>query len=114
MLQNLIAMICGDETKVLRAAAVNRGFLVLGASVTGVQIGAVMLSPVLLTFLYVAMRVTRIGKAARAVANDPELASLAGIETERVVLWVFIVGSVLAGCAGVTFALDIHMNPPSQ
>ncbi len=47
----------------------------------------------------------------RAVANDPELAQISGIDTDRIILWTFAVGSALAGFAAILISLDIDMTP---
>jgi neutral amino acid transport system permease protein len=44
---------------------------------------------------------TRIGKATRAVADNPALASASGIDVERVIRIVWVAGAALAGLAGV-------------
>ncbi len=41
----------------------------------------------------------------RAVAEDSEIASLMGIDVNRIVVITFIVGGVLAGVAGLLYAL---------
>ena len=46
------------------------------------------------------LRYTRIGKATRAVADNPALAAATGINVERVINLVWIVGAALAGLAG--------------
>ena len=51
------------------------------------------------------------GKAMRAVANDPELANISGIDSNRVILLTFAIGSALAGIAGILVALDVDMTP---
>jgi branched-subunit amino acid ABC-type transport system permease component len=48
---------------------------------------------------------TRIGKATRAVSDNPALASASGIDVDRVITTVWIVGTALAGLAGVLFGL---------
>ena len=55
---------------------------------------------VLLVVAYALLR-TRIGKATRAVADNPALASSSGIDVERVIQVVWISGAALAGLAGV-------------
>ncbi len=47
----------------------------------------------------------------RAVANDPWLANATGIESDRVILFTFAIGSALAGFAGILISLDIDMTP---
>ena len=44
---------------------------------------------------------TRIGKATRAVSDNPSLAAASGIDVDRVVRIVWIVAAMLAGLAGV-------------
>jgi branched-chain amino acid transport system permease protein len=49
---------------------------------------------------------SRQGKAIRAVSDNPELASATGINTNRVILLVWVTGGALAGLGGVLFGLD--------
>jgi branched-chain amino acid transport system permease protein len=51
------------------------------------------------------VRRTKTGKAMRAVSEDREIASLMGIDVDRVVLTTFAAGGILAGVAGVLFAM---------
>ncbi len=58
---------------------------------------------VMLAFDHV-MRRTMIGKAMRAVAHNPGVASLMGIPVTRVMVGAFIVSSALAGLSGFMLA----------
>ncbi|MBV9812674.1 MAG: branched-chain amino acid ABC transporter permease [Acetobacteraceae bacterium] len=51
------------------------------------------------------VRYTRLGKAMRATAQDPEAARMMGVEVDRVVMTAFFVGSALAGAGGLIFGL---------
>ena len=44
----------------------------------------------------------------RAVAEDQEIASLMGIDVDRIVVTTFVIGGILAGIAGVLFALTFE------
>ena len=46
---------------------------------------------------------TKTGKSMRAVAEASEIASLMGIDVDRIVVTTFVIGGVLAGIAGVLF-----------
>lgn len=49
---------------------------------------------------------TRLGKAMRAVSDDPDLAESSGIDVERVIAWVWITGGGLAALGGIFQGLD--------
>ena len=81
----------------------------------GYDLGPVSLAPkdlismllciaMLLAVAYALLR-TRIGKATRAVSDNPALAASSGIDVERVISTVWIAGAGLAGLAGVLLAL---------
>ncbi len=53
---------------------------------------------------------TRIGKATRAVADNPALAAATGIDVDRVIRVVWVVGAMLAGLAGVLLGLAQGIN----
>ncbi len=62
------------------------------------------LSVVVLTGVGLVLTRTRIGKAIRAVADNPDLARSSGIDVDRVILVVWGAGASLATLGGVLFA----------
>jgi branched-chain amino acid transport system permease protein len=81
----------------------------------GVSLGPVTLRPldlvsmaiatVVLVAVGVALMRTRLGKATRAVADNPALAAASGIDVDRVIRTVWISGAALAGLAGILLGL---------
>jgi branched-subunit amino acid ABC-type transport system permease component len=63
------------------------------------------ISAVVLALVALALVRTRLGKATRAVSDNPALAAASGINVDRVVTTVWIVGTALAAMAGVMFGL---------
>ena len=59
---------------------------------------------VLAIFTYIVTK-TPLGRAMRAVEQDPKMASLLGIDTNRTISFTFVIGSALAAVAGVMFLL---------
>ena len=68
------------------------------------------LSVVVLTAVGLALIYTRLGKATRAVADNPSLAATSGIDVERVINVVWIIGSALAVLGGVFLALSQQVS----
>ena len=111
VLQNFISIVFGDDTKSIRSGVVLEGIEIFGAFITHSQIIIIFTSIFLVILVAIWLQRTKIGKAMRAVANDPELANISGIDSNKVILWTFAVGSALAGVAGFLVALDVDMTP---
>jgi len=62
-------------------------------------------APLLMIGLILLVQRTRIGKAMRATAQDPDAARMMGIDINRVISITFIIGSALAGAAGVIYCV---------
>jgi branched-chain amino acid transport system permease protein len=62
--------------------------------------------------LYLFVNRTRIGTAIRAVAQDPDTASLMGIPVNQVIALTFFVGGAMGGLAGVLFGLHYSLVNP--
>jgi neutral amino acid transport system permease protein len=70
------------------------------------DIWAIGISVAVLTAVGLVLTRTRIGKAIRAVADNPDLARSSGIDVDRVILVVWGAGSSLATLGGVLFAMS--------
>ena len=62
---------------------------------------------VLMIMLWFLVNKTRTGKAMRATSFDREAASMMGVDIDKVIVFTFVLGSALAGAAGVFFALRV-------
>jgi len=62
-------------------------------------------SIILMGGLWVFVQRSRMGKAMRATAQDPEAARMMGVEVDKVILIAFFLGSALAGAGGMIFGL---------
>lgn len=59
------------------------------------------IAAVALVGVLIALNRTKLGKATRAVADNPSLAAASGIDVNRVIRAVWVVGSAMAGLAGI-------------
>lgn len=76
------------------------------------QIAVLVTSLVLMLILTHVIFHTRLGRAMRAVSFNHDLASLMGIPTNRIISATFMMGSALAGAAGVMVGLTYPKVEP--
>lgn len=70
-------------------------------TITVLQIVIVLLSALLMAGLWFLVQRTRLGRAMRATAQSPDLASLMGISPNRIISAAFMIGAGLAAVAGL-------------
>lgn len=82
-------------------------FTIFGAQITNVTlviIGAALALAVLVDLM---INRTGFGRAIRAVAQDPDAATLMGVSKERVIMLTFLIGGLLAGAAALLYTLRL-------
>lgn len=105
-LQNALMLVYGARVQVypegiLPQTAVN----VLGLQIPLMRIVVALVSLVMMAALYLFVQKTKIGTAIRAAAIDQGAARLMGIDVNRVVSLVFLIGPALGGAAGLLVGL---------
>ncbi|HEX7214650.1 MAG TPA: branched-chain amino acid ABC transporter permease [Methylomirabilota bacterium] len=83
----------------------NDYFSVFGVVIEHSDVFAVVVTAPLLVALVWFVGSTRYGKAMRATAQDPDAARLMGINVDRTISLTFLLGGLLAGAAGMIYAL---------
>ncbi|HEX6971305.1 MAG TPA: branched-chain amino acid ABC transporter permease [Limnochordia bacterium] len=76
------------------------------------QIGILITAGLLVVAVHLLLTRTRLGKAMRALADNPELARVSGIPTERVIAWTWALGSGLAAAGGILLGIETFLRPP--
>ena len=66
---------------------------------------------VLVIGLHLFLTRTTMGKAMRAMADNVDLARISGVNTEKVVIWTWIIAGVMAAAAGIFLAMDTRLHP---
>ena len=72
-----------------------------GATITNVQIAIIAVSVAMMGGLLALVYRTKLGIAMRAVAQNPSIAGLMGIDINRVISITFVIGAALGAVAGV-------------
>ena len=76
-----------------------------------VAVANVIIAVVVMAMLFAFLSTTRIGKAMRAVADNPMLAAIKGINADMIARIVSFVGMGLAGLGGMLIGLDTTIDP---
>jgi branched-chain amino acid transport system permease protein len=100
VLQNLAMMIWGREYHSFPLPFTNSSHQLGGAIVNDVQLGIVVIALVIMAGLMWLVHQTRMGRAMRAVAENPAAATLMGVDIDSVISFAFMLGSALAAIAG--------------
>jgi len=82
-----------------------------GVRVTEHDVAIVVSAAVLVTGLHVLLQYSDLGRKMRAMADNPELARVSGIRTDRIKLWTWVIGAGLAGSGGVFLGLFNLLTP---
>lgn len=85
--------------------------LPFGIRVQADQLFVFGLALVMMILVYWLLARTKMGKAMRATADNPDLAQIRGIDTERVIAWTWAIGGGLAAAGGVMSALASQLRP---
>jgi branched-chain amino acid transport system permease protein len=104
VLQNLAMIVWGRQYISFPPLLPNEPHAVLGATITGTQVLIVAVTVTLMSLLLLLIHRTRLGRAMRATSQSPALASLMGVDVNRIIMFTFMIGSALAAVAGVMVA----------
>ncbi len=83
----------------------DRLFTLAGVPVTNGDVLAILVTIPLVLVLVNFIAYSRIGRAMRATAQDPEAARLMGINVDTTISFTFLLGGLMAGAAGLIYAL---------
>jgi len=103
--ENLILIPLGSESQ--RFAIPFKADIQIAGLVIGVaQLASCALAVAVVAALSFILKRTKIGRALRTIAENPDTASLLGVEVSRVVPVVFILTGLLSGVAGALFTVN--------
>ena len=100
-LQNFVMLAQGPRDKGFPELFIQGGIDLPGGRISAIQLFIMATSVLMMFALHLLVRRTKIGKAMRATAQDKQMASLVGIDVNQVISVTFLIGSALAGVAGV-------------
>jgi branched-chain amino acid transport system permease protein len=108
-LQNVFRGFFGPQPRGFPVPDVLKGSVdLVGVPVQKVQVLVLAVAIISMAALSAFVARTKTGRSMRAVAEDREIASLMGIDVDRVIVLTFAIGGALAGVAGVLFSLSFE------
>jgi branched-chain amino acid transport system permease protein len=94
----------GGSTRQLPGATLPRDIILGPIRLSWIDVVSMVTSIVVLGAVAYFLLRTRIGKATRAVSDNAPLAAASGIDVDRVIRIVWVIGAALAGLAGILWA----------
>lgn len=83
----------------------------LGIMITFNRLITIALAGVIIAGVYYLLQNTKLGRAMRAVADNPELAKISGVNVERIVAWTWVIAGAAAVLAGSMYGLITNLRP---
>lgn len=91
----------------IRLVAPEIQFTVFGSAVSNITLIIVGAALALALMTDLTINRTKFGRGIRAVAQDPDTATLMGVSRERVIMTTFLIGGLLAGAAALLYTLKV-------
>jgi len=111
VIRNIVYLLFTGNDQAIQTRYATSSVSVLGAHYSLTRILVFLVAVVALVALHLLLTRTYLGKAVRAVAQNPDSCTLAGINVERVYALAFGLGTALAGLAGVLASTLFAFNP---
>jgi branched-chain amino acid transport system permease protein len=112
MLQAIIAILFTSQFRTLSFFIESPGIAHISTGVmTYVQVGIFAISLLTLLGLWIVLAKTSFGRAVRAVSDDEEVAKIVGINTNKIIAAIFVIGSGIVGAAGILTGVDTGIEP---
>jgi branched-chain amino acid transport system permease protein len=106
LLQTLAMMIWGRNPLPFPPTLSTEPFHIGGALISPTQVMLLVLATVAMVSLALVVEKTKIGRAMRATAENPRVAGLMGVDSNKVIVMTFAIGAALAAVAGVMWAAN--------
>jgi len=106
LLQTFAMMIWGRSPIPFPQVMSGESLHIMGALISPVQVMLLVLAATAMGLLALLIEKTKMGRAMRATAENPRVAGLMGVDSNRVIVMTFVIGAILAAIAGVMWAAN--------
>jgi branched-chain amino acid transport system permease protein len=111
VMRNVAYLVFGGNTRSIQTSYSTASIDVLGTPIPVTRIILFLIAVAALIGLHTMLTRTYIGRAIRAVAQNPDSCTLVGINVERIYMLTFGLGTALAGLGGLFVATIVGFTP---
>ena len=111
VLENVARLGYGNTARSF-AIELARPFRFLDIRMNREQMITIAVSTAAMIAMYILLTKMPIGRAMRAVADNPALAQVRGIESPRIIRWTWFIAGLLLAVGGVLIGMDRALEPP--
>jgi branched-chain amino acid transport system permease protein len=105
LIQYSAALIWGKQYISMPALLEPTSLSLAGAQFTDLQVYIFLLASAVMAGLLWFIKSSRVGRAMRATEQNPDIAGLMGVDTNRIIAFTFVLGSAIGAIAGVMVVL---------
>jgi branched-subunit amino acid ABC-type transport system permease component len=111
ILENIARFAYGNTSRSF-ALELARPFRFAGVRMNQEQMITIAVSTAAMILMYLLLTRSPMGRAMRAVADNPALALVRGIDSPRVIRWTWFIAGALLAVGGVLIGMDRALEPP--
>jgi branched-chain amino acid transport system permease protein len=111
VIRNAAYLLYSGDDQAVRTSYSTASVRILGSSFSVTRVVVFVIALLALLGLHLFLQRTFLGKATRAVAQNPDSCTLVGVDVERIYTLTFGIGAALAGLAGLLASTLFAFNP---
>lgn len=111
-MQAIIAILFASQFQILsQNVGTQKIYEIAGGIITQTQLIILISGIIIMVGLALLLKYTMFGKAIKAISDDEEVAKIVGINTDKIIGYIFFIGSAIAGFGGILVGFDTGIEP---
>lgn len=112
VIQAIIAILFTSQFQTLSiSTSTQKIYQISSGVITQTQVVMFLSAILIFAALMLVLKYTMFGKAINALSDDEEVAKIVGINTNKIMSYVFLIGAAIAGWTGILMGLDTGIEP---
>ena len=112
VIQAIVAILFTSQFQTLsNSSTTQKIYQISSGVITQTQVIMFLSAVMIFAGLILILKFTLFGKAINALSDDEEVAKIVGINTNKIISYVFLIGAAIAGWAGILVGFDTGVEP---